>query len=300
WLKLDANKQLKDKMTITKGSSKSIEVNGFTKTCDVYDMKIGKDALVAYIRAIWNELKKDPAILNAIAMQSPYMTVEDIIDEIESGLDDLKEVFGDLTATFYVMGENLVRVDFVLPVTGYDTVDLKISIQIGGEKNLLDAFSIDVNVDDEGFVLKWAGHHVPVDGKYDTTLTIHTFDYYDPKPVLAFRMKGGYNTNAAENNLSLVFDIMPDSYDEANLIMNGTLTFDKAKKTVKLDLDDIQFDTDYFSQQFTFSYEYMPMNSIDFTKRDVKMIFSLSESELQIIMDEIIENVSQLFGGMLF
>jgi hypothetical protein len=181
-------------------------------------------------------------------------------------------------------------------VTRVETTEALLSVQIGGEKNLLDAFSIDMRADDNGFTLKWAGHHLPIDGKYSSALTIHTFHSDGDEPELAFRMTGEYDTNLAENNISLSFDSLSETRSEISARMNGTLALNKARKAFKLDFDSISVVNGYGSQQYAMSYEYTPLEAIDFVERNPVMLLSLSKSELEDILSEITGNIDALFG----
>jgi hypothetical protein len=298
WLS-EANKRFVDEAGIEERGSQNVPINDFPRDCEIYEIIAGMESVRRYIHAIWDGLKSEQALFAGISASMPGYTPEQIISRADAYLDALaNSLTGDLSISVFIHDGRLVRAIFRLPFSVYGPDAIIISIQIGGEQNLSDALTIEASSNETGFLMKWAGRHVPTDGKYDTALMLYRYNGLGNDAPLIFALNGWYDSNLSEDNCELTLALTPEFGDSIMIRLNGALRYDKAAKTLTADISQGLYSAKGDAKEFTAVFERKPSSNKVFSARTPTMLFTLSEDELQRLVDEFQANIggiSKLF-----
>jgi len=297
WL-AEANRDLMDKLTVSHLEDTEVRINDYLRTCGAYEASIPGEALQAYLRAVLGGIQDAPLFTGRAAdLLSPFpqAIVPFDLDIDADAVTDF--IGGDLTIFLFVHDDRLVRADFLLPVNAPHAREFHLSLQLGGEKNLLDAFSAKAGFAEEGFLLTWSGRHLPVNNRYDTSFFFYFYDDRHSEPVVWFGLDGWYDTASSEDNFALSAVLTPD--DESGRLqvsLNGMLNHDKAGKTLKGSFDQIDLTGYGFQWQLTAGYEFRLLPSLEFPERDPDLLLMLPAEKLEALLEEIGSNAGRLLS----
>lgn len=272
---------------VEKTGNQQVSINGFNKSCDVFTVQVEVAVLVDYLQDVVDVLLDDKifgsAVLSAyLTANGSYYTEDDLRYEIEYRLSDLEYYVEEAGATVYVADKKLVRLDIELS-DGYD--DVLVSMEIGGEKNMSDAFRLLVS--ENGYTeieVSMQGHQVAEDGLYSLSGEI-----YGGYESVYFEYE--FDTTKSSDNFRLSFEA-----PGAEARIYGTMLLDNAAGTLYLDLYDIELYDGYNTYYMALETDIAPGGS--FSGMSPTLLSSMSDDEIEDLFWEMEENLYTLLYSM--
>lgn len=296
WL-VEAGRLFAGEIAVRKTEDREVRVNDRLRLCEVYEMQAGREAVVRLLNRLRDGLKEERLFRAALEYQSAYSDTGWSADGPDAAFGmaaDLPD--GDLDALLFIHDGRLVRAELHLPLKDGEGDGLLVSIQIGGDENLIDALWIDAEAGGYSIALKYGGEYVPAESRYTAYLVVYGADPDDGEPADFFRASGWYAGNLTENNVSMLFDILPDSDGAVQLSLSGALRHSAAQKTLSADFGQIYVSGPDFFRQFTAAYRLEPLASPVFAARKPAMLFDLSAAAAGALIDEIAGNVEGILA----
>lgn len=294
----EAFEALDGAVEIEDNGSDEIKVNGERIKCSAYTLTVSEDALSDFLDAIEDPMadymdeyiEATEELYRAMGMPDEYIDEMELDSGMDAAdmIDDFREVLeevGDLEFEMYIDGGYVVAVIFEVEIDGEPMV---VTMNMGGEGNYADTFSLTVEVE-EYFLLELesTGNHTGKGGEFtdETEITITASG-----ETVTISMETSYLSKEKEDNLECKLSAEHDMYGEMfGLDIKGQLNVEK--KGLSLDLDKVSLESAGM-EVLSVGLEYSIGKYSGADKAgDVELIPDLSEDDLMEFAEELSDNL---------
>lgn len=285
----DAAQELLAAVTMEKGKSNTIKVNGESTKCSVYKVIVPQDAIEDYLHAVEKAMKQMEYDAVYEELFAAMGLSEDTVEELmyESGLDSVSDVYDDTFDSLNDFVDELedLEVDVYISkgyvaaikteITAYDE-DMEVEIYLGGGDNYVDDLSMAMTMEGETLLISSSGNHSGKGGTYTDELVVEFDDETLMEAAFSYTPKSGEITVEAD-------------VEDVSITAEGLLNMEK--NSFLLELEDVTLrQDDVMEVSIALSCgmsEYAPLVEVG----SPLLVLEMSEEELQELVLDLEDDV---------